>query len=240
MHFGHAFFSESYLGGEVWHIWHRIGHNICALHNALTSCKACEHGTAKARPGVGHGQCGAALAILGIYNFSTCVLHALVQVCNLLGRNLLASLVLGEERQDGGTSVSADDGNVDLVDGNPCDLMHELVCAHNIQGRDTADLFGVQALLLVQLAHGWHHGVHRVHNQAKYCVGTILATCLHNALGNTCIDAKEICASHAWLSRQTCRNKHKIATSQTLFQFVNWLVLLGKRVVLYLGGLFNV
>ena len=45
-------------------------------------------------------------------------------------------------------------------------------CATAPQQQPAGPLTGAEglALLLPQLAHGWHYGVHRVHNEANHCL----------------------------------------------------------------------
>jgi len=170
------------------------------------------------------------LSILGIHDFGACILHPLVQVCNLVGRNLSASCILREEGQDCGTGVAANNWNVDAIDVVTCDFVNELVGTDNVESGHTDNLLWVEALLPVQLAHGGHDGVHWVHDQGEDRIGAVFAAGLHNTLGDACVDTQEIGTCHAWLTGQSCWNQDEIAAGQALRKFLDGLVVLAEGV----------
>mmetsp|Transcript_54294 Transcript_54294/g.137956 ORF Transcript_54294/g.137956 Transcript_54294/m.137956 type:complete len:348 (-) Transcript_54294:181-1224(-) len=122
--------------------------------------------------------------------------------------------------------MAADHWHVDLIHRHSCQLVHELVRAHNVQARDPADLPRVQACLLVELAHGWHHGVHRVHDQPEDGIRAELRARLHDVLGDACVHAQEIRPRHTRLPGHASRNEHEVAARQALLQLVHGLVVL--------------
>mmetsp|Transcript_18774 Transcript_18774/g.32982 ORF Transcript_18774/g.32982 Transcript_18774/m.32982 type:complete len:222 (-) Transcript_18774:955-1620(-) len=126
--------------------------------------------------------------------------------------------------------MATDHWDVDLLNWHARDLMHELVGSHNVQGGHAANLARVQALLLIELAHGWHHGVHRIHDQAQDSVRAVGGTGLHDVLGDASVDAQEIRTSHARLAWQSSWHKHEIAASEALLQLVDGLVILVQSV----------
>mmetsp|Transcript_42950 Transcript_42950/g.77634 ORF Transcript_42950/g.77634 Transcript_42950/m.77634 type:complete len:296 (+) Transcript_42950:656-1543(+) len=120
--------------------------------------------------------------------------------------------------------MSTDDRHVDEV-WVPAGLRpDELVGAHHVQGADANDLQGVQALLLVELGHGWHDGVHWVDYHAKNCPGTELGARLNNALGDVRVDLEEVVTGLPWLARHACRDEDQVAASEALLQVVDRLL----------------
>mmetsp|Transcript_118864 Transcript_118864/g.243040 ORF Transcript_118864/g.243040 Transcript_118864/m.243040 type:complete len:268 (+) Transcript_118864:545-1348(+) len=164
----------------------------------------------------------------------------LVQVRNLLLRDGAGRRNLREEGQDGGARMAADHRHVYGLDGRTSELMHEFVGAHNVEGSDAADLAGVEALLLVELAHGRHHRVHRVHNETQDRIGAELRASLNDVLRNPSVDSQEVCASLARLAGKPSRNEHERAPCEALLELVDGLVILVDGVTLHLALLLQV
>ena len=81
------------------------------------------------------------------------------------------STVLREERKDRGTRVTTNDWDGDALDVGTCDLMPELVAAHDVQSGGPNNLVGFQAFLHLELRHqrvaNHAHGQHRFRQVAS-------------------------------------------------------------------------
>mmetsp|Transcript_98544 Transcript_98544/g.261887 ORF Transcript_98544/g.261887 Transcript_98544/m.261887 type:complete len:221 (+) Transcript_98544:152-814(+) len=150
----HSALPERHPRGEVREVGH-VRLHVGALR-APPPREAGEHRLPKASTRIGHGERGTAFAALGVDHVGPGVLHVLVQVRDLVGLDGLGNLVLREERKDRLPGVAPHHRDADEVGVLPRGLGHELVRADNVQGRDADDLHGVQALLLVELRHGWN------------------------------------------------------------------------------------
>mmetsp|Transcript_45639 Transcript_45639/g.93200 ORF Transcript_45639/g.93200 Transcript_45639/m.93200 type:complete len:258 (-) Transcript_45639:239-1012(-) len=208
--------TKGHLGGEIWQVCDS-GRNIGALIRGRSS-HPFQHLVAEAGAGVGHRQGRAALAGFGLDHLSPAILRALVQGWNLVCGDGGGDRVLREDRHDGHPSVATDHWHFDVRGAFAGDLCHEFVGAHNIQGSHSHDFQWIQTLLLVELRHGRHDGVHRVHDDANHGFRAELGACLHDALGDVCVDVEQIVAGHARLPRHSSRNQHQIASCQTCFQ----------------------
>mmetsp|Transcript_15153 Transcript_15153/g.24126 ORF Transcript_15153/g.24126 Transcript_15153/m.24126 type:complete len:251 (+) Transcript_15153:480-1232(+) len=120
--------------------------------------------------------------------------------------------------------MAPDDGHVDLIHRHSRGLEGKLVGTHHVEGSHADNLQGVQALLLVELGHGWHDGVHWVDYHAKNCPGTELGAGLHNALGDVRVDLEEVVTGLPWLARHACRDEDQVAASEALLQVVDRLL----------------
>mmetsp|Transcript_30065 Transcript_30065/g.48222 ORF Transcript_30065/g.48222 Transcript_30065/m.48222 type:complete len:205 (+) Transcript_30065:461-1075(+) len=126
--------------------------------------------------------------------------------------------------------MASDDWNTDVIHGGSRQLMHKLVRANNVQSCDAHNLRCLQALFLPELAHGWHHGVHRIHDQGNHCLRAVFGTGLYNVLGDASIDVQQILAVLARLARHTSRHEHKVAAGEALSCFLDGPVILVKGV----------
>jgi len=206
MHRLHALLAEGDLGREVGQLRDR-GHHVGALRGVL-AVQARQDRLRQPRPREGHGERGAALAVLRRDDHGPGVLHLLVQVRDLLGGDGRAVLVLREKRQDRGARVAPDHWDRHLLHGAARELVHELVGAQHVKGRDPHDPRRAQALLLPHLAHGWHHGVHRVHDQRDHRLGAELGARLHDVLRDASVDVQQVLPRLPWLPRHTRRHQN--------------------------------
>mmetsp|Transcript_136842 Transcript_136842/g.324234 ORF Transcript_136842/g.324234 Transcript_136842/m.324234 type:complete len:379 (+) Transcript_136842:54-1190(+) len=234
----HTLLAEGYLGCKVWQLRH-LRLNVGALCGDL-AVQASKDCLAEAGSCIGHGQGGAALAVFGCHYDGAGILDLLVEVRNLVSRNGLAHLALGEQGQNRGASMATDHRHADVIHGKTGHLMHKLVRSNDVEGCDAHDLGRVQALLLPQLAHGWHYGVHRVHNEANHCLWAVLCTCLHDVLGNPCIDVEQIFSVLTGFSGHAGRDKDEVAALQALAGLVDGLVILVESVARHLALLVQV
>mmetsp|Transcript_141536 Transcript_141536/g.452065 ORF Transcript_141536/g.452065 Transcript_141536/m.452065 type:complete len:320 (+) Transcript_141536:611-1570(+) len=216
-----------------------IAHNVRALRGLLVG-ESVQHRVAELRARISHGQRGAALAALGVHHVRACILHVLVHGHDLLLRERLGGGHLREQRQNRRTGMAADHRHVDALDGSTRRVVDELVGPHDIQAGDAADLPRVQTRLLVQLAHGRYHGVHRIDDQAKDRVRAELRASLNDVLGDACVDTQQVSPGHARFPRQAGWHQHQVATCQALRQLVQRLVVLVQGVALDLALLIQV
>lgn len=78
---------------------------------------------------------------------------------------------LGEEGQDGNSSVAAHDRHVHILGGKALGLSHEGVGAHDVQRCHAQHLARVvDSCLLEHLGCDWHCGVDRVRDDGDYCL----------------------------------------------------------------------
>mmetsp|Transcript_59281 Transcript_59281/g.158495 ORF Transcript_59281/g.158495 Transcript_59281/m.158495 type:complete len:215 (-) Transcript_59281:390-1034(-) len=177
----------------------------------LSASKAAEHRIGEFRPGVGHRQGGTAFATLRVHDVGAGVLHVLVQGHDLLFGQRRGRWYLREEWQDSYAGMATNDGHVDPLDRDARELVDELVGTDHVQARDPADFLGIQALLLVELAHGRHDRVNRVHDEAEDSIGAELCTGLYDVLRNAGVDAEEVRPGHPWPPGQASRHEDQVA-----------------------------
>mmetsp|Transcript_119182 Transcript_119182/g.254267 ORF Transcript_119182/g.254267 Transcript_119182/m.254267 type:complete len:281 (+) Transcript_119182:351-1193(+) len=175
-----------------------------------------EHGYGQASPGKGHGECGAALAVLRLHNLSACVLDVLVQVGDLVRRDCTPSRILGKQGKDRGARMAANDRYINGIDGRTCDLVHKLVRPKDVERSDTDDLLRIEATLLPELTHCRHHTVHGVHDEADNSIWAKLGTSLHDVLGDVGIDEEQILAVLPRLPRHASRDHDEVTTCEAL------------------------
>mmetsp|Transcript_34759 Transcript_34759/g.91867 ORF Transcript_34759/g.91867 Transcript_34759/m.91867 type:complete len:242 (+) Transcript_34759:204-929(+) len=232
----HAAGSEGHLGGKVGELalLRGVANDIGALRS-LSASEAAEHRIPEFGARVRHGERGAALAAFGVHHIGAGILHVLIQGRDLVRGDGLGGRHLREQRQNRCARMASDDGHIDGCHGGTGELMHELVRANNVKACDPTNLAWVQALLLVKLAHGRHHGVDRVHNQSHDGVRAKLGTCLNDVFGNASIDSEQVCPRHARLAGHASWHQYQIAAAQTLAQGTDGLVVLVNRVAFHLG-----
>merc|ERR550537_1517214 len=138
-------FTKHHLGCKVCTSLLHIRLDISAF-NSPAPRKTTQNGLAKAGSSIRHRESCTAFAILGLDDVSASVLHVLIEVGNLVRIDLASVLVLGEERQDRGTSVASDNRDVDVARVLSSNLTHKLVSTNNIESANTDNLHWVEAL----------------------------------------------------------------------------------------------
>lgn len=112
------------------------------LDDALLALGSAEEGRGEAGTGHGHGESGGASTVLGLDDLVTTELDAVDQgVAGLTGDGGVTGL--GQQRNDGDTRVTTDDG--DLLGGGvgALNLGDEARGTDNVQGGDTEQTLGV-------------------------------------------------------------------------------------------------
>mmetsp|Transcript_9536 Transcript_9536/g.21699 ORF Transcript_9536/g.21699 Transcript_9536/m.21699 type:complete len:455 (+) Transcript_9536:427-1791(+) len=208
--------AEDHLGREVGQV--RDGGGDVRALRALPAGETREDRLAQPRARIGHGECRAALATLGVDDIGARVLHMLVEVGDLVCLDGLGHLVLGEEREDRLAGVAANDWHVDEVGVLAGDFAHELVRTDDVEGGDADNLGWIQALLLVELSHGRHHGVHGVHDEGDNRLRAELGARADEALRDVRVRLEEIVARHAGLPRHARRDEHEVAAGEALLE----------------------
>jgi hypothetical protein len=111
------------------------------LNDVLLALGGLEEGLGEAGTGHGHGEGGRASTVLGLDDLVTTELDALDVGVELLAREALARL--GQKGDDGGTGVTANNGDVLGGGVRVLDLGDEARGADNIEGGDTEQALGV-------------------------------------------------------------------------------------------------
>lgn len=113
-----------------------IGLDEGGLNNSLLATNGgLEERVGEAGTGESHGEGGRASAVLGLDNLVTTELDALGQGLDLLlGEGVTG---LGEERDNGDTRVTANDGDLGSLGGDLLDLRDEAGGTDDIEGGDT-------------------------------------------------------------------------------------------------------
>jgi hypothetical protein len=111
------------------------------LNDVLLALGGLEEGLGEAGTGHGHGEGGRASTVLGLNDLVTTELDALDVGVELLAREALAGL--GQKGDDGGTGVTANNGDVLGGGVRVLDLGDEARGADNIEGGNTEQALGV-------------------------------------------------------------------------------------------------
>lgn len=116
--------------------------NESGLDDALLALGGLEEGLGETGTGEGHGEGGGTSAVLGLDDLVTTELNAVDEL--VAGGAVEVGVAgLGEERDDGDTRVTTDDGD-DLVAGvGLLELGDEARSTDNVQGGDTEETLGV-------------------------------------------------------------------------------------------------
>ena len=166
------------------------------------------------KTGTHHGEGGRARTVLGLDHLVAPELNA-VSECGDISLGELRTLHLGEQWEDGGASVTADDrhsrgGGVEaLVLGDEC------VGTDDVEGGDTKEGLGVvHASLLEDLCEDRHGGVDRVGDHEELGLGAVLGARLGEALDDGCVGVEEIITGHSGLAGNASRDDDEVATGQ--------------------------
>jgi len=128
------------------------------LDDVLLALGSLEQGLGEAGTGHGHGEGGRASAVLGLHDLVTAELDTLDVRVELLALEVVARL--GEEGDDGGARVSANDGDVLGSGVGVLDLRDEARGTDDVEGSDTEEALGVvDALGLEDLGSDGDSGV---------------------------------------------------------------------------------
>jgi hypothetical protein len=113
-------------------------------NNTLLALQATEQRVGELGTSVSHGEGSGSSTVLGLDDFITTVLDTVDNLAVDLTRNRLAWAILGEERDDGRTGVTTDDGDGCAVGVLVEDLTDESGGTDNVEGGDTEQTLGVE------------------------------------------------------------------------------------------------
>jgi hypothetical protein len=171
----------------------------------------------------GHRQSGGSSAILSLNDLVTTELHTLEQ-------GGVADQVrvggLREERNDGDTGVTTNNGDV-LIDGvGALELAHESRGTNDIQGGDTEETLGVvDTGLLEDLSDDRDGAVDWVGDDEDVGVGGGFGSGLGEVADDGGVGVEEVVTSHSGLARNTGRNQNDLGTLEGGVQSAGgWLI----------------
>ena len=148
----------------------------------------------------GHGEGSGSSAVLGLDDLVTSELDALGEGLEV-GLSEASVLDLGEEGENGGSGVSSDDGDVDVLNGPVLVLGDKGVGTSDVEGGDTKELLGVVGVVLLQdLAEDGDGGVDRVGDDRKEGVRAVLGAGLGNGGDDGSVGVEEIVTGHSGLA----------------------------------------
>mmetsp|Transcript_34807 Transcript_34807/g.62611 ORF Transcript_34807/g.62611 Transcript_34807/m.62611 type:complete len:358 (-) Transcript_34807:71-1144(-) len=170
---------------------------------------------------VGHGESGRALALLGVNDLSATLLGTLGEGLSLILAEGNIGSGLGEKGEDGNTSVTTDDGDVNGANIKTLRLSVEGLSADNIEGGNTHDLaLVVDTELLKGLSSDRNSGVNRVGDDVKDGARAVLAASLNKVHDDTSVDLEKIITGHSGLTRNTGRDDDEVSTTKGLSEVV--------------------
>ena len=118
--------------------------------DALLAAQATEKGVGELGTSVRHGERSRTSTVLRLDDLITTELDAVNELLVGLALDSLAVGDLGEKRDDGGTRVTADDGDVAFLGLDTGDAGEEAGGADDIEGGDTEQTLGVVLACLLQ------------------------------------------------------------------------------------------
>mmetsp|Transcript_55551 Transcript_55551/g.119910 ORF Transcript_55551/g.119910 Transcript_55551/m.119910 type:complete len:219 (+) Transcript_55551:456-1112(+) len=187
---------------------------------------------------VSHGQRRATLAVLGIGDILAGSLHTAGEAQPILGRKPPGCAVLREERHDRlagiRAAVAPDHWHSDGLDRLSCCLMHELVRADCIEGRDPADFCWVKALVFIDQCHGRNHRREGIHDETNHSIRAEFCACLNYVPRDAPVDLHEITLVPTPARHPQC-GQNQGAACQALLQMINGFLPAFQRVRLDLA-----
>lgn len=143
---------------------------------------------AKEKHTVTHGEGGGTGTGLGLHNLVTTKLDPVDKGLVSLTVDVLALGGLREERDDGDTRVTTDNGDLDVLRVLALDLTEESGSSDNVKGGDTKDpLLVKDALLLQDLGEDGDGGVDGVRDDTDESLGAVLGTGLGEVTDDRCV-----------------------------------------------------
>jgi hypothetical protein len=152
---------------------------------------------------------------LGFHHFGTGILNALGHGSHFLSGEA-GAFNLGEQRQNGHATVTADDVDAHLVNVQALGFGHEGLATDHIQGGHAE-----QATLVIDTGFLQHfggdgdRGVDRVGDDADQCFRAGSGTLFHQVLDDTGVDVEQVGTVHAGLARHAGRDQHDIGADQS-------------------------
>ncbi len=168
----------------------------------LATAETSDNLESEASAGSRHRESGGTLAGLGLNDFSAGLTNAVVDGA-FLGLGDGRSGDLGDDGNDGGVGVAADDG--DPTDGEGvASLVDEAGGAHAVEGGDAKELvLVINAELLEDFSSDGNSGVDGVGDDAEDSVRRLLGASANGIEGDGSVELEEIVTSHARLAGNT-------------------------------------
>lgn len=116
----------------------------CRCDDALLPVQAAQQRVRELGSGIRHGEGSTSCAILSLHDLIATVLDAVHDLLVRLAGDGFAVGCLGEEGDDGGPAVSADDGHGGVVRGGIGYTAEETRSADDVEGGDTEQVGGVE------------------------------------------------------------------------------------------------
>jgi hypothetical protein len=171
---------------------------------------------------VSHGEGGRSSTILGLYDLVTTELNAVNELVVGFALHTLPVLSLGKERNDGGTTVTTDNGNNGLVRFSAGNARKESSGSHDIKGGDTEQALGVEnTCFRKSLCHDGDGGVDGVGNDQDVGCGCGLRDVSGQVPNDGRICVEKIISGHARLPGNTGGNYNDFDAFQSGMQLVS-------------------
>jgi len=183
--------------------------------------------------GVSHGQGGGTSTILGLDNLVTAKLDAVHEGIVLVVGDRDRRRGLAEERNNGLTRVTTNDGDGQLLGVSPAsDLGNEGLGTDDVEGGDTKETLGVEdALGLEDLGRDGDGRVDGVGDDENEGVRGNLGSDLNQALHNASIDVEKVVTSHTRLAGDTSGDDNNVSVLERLLSAI-----IGREVASGLGA----
>lgn len=178
------------------------------LNDALLAVGSAEESIGHAGTSESHGEGGRAGTVLGLDDLVTTELDT-VDELGVGGQ--VGVVALAEERNDGDTRVTADDGNLLVLGVGALDLGDEAASSDNVEGGDTEQLLGVvDTAGLEDLGADGHGGVDGVGDDEELGLGGGLGNSLGQVADDGGVGVEEIVTGHAGLTGDTSGNQDDV------------------------------
>ena len=206
--------------------------NERGLGDALLALDSAENGVSHAGTSHSHGESGGTGTVLGLDDLVTTELNT---VDELSVGGQVGVVGLGEERDDGGTRVSTDDGDALILGVGVFDLADEAGSTDNVEGGDTEEELGVvDASSLEDLLADGDGGVDGVGDDEELSLGGVLGNSLGQVANDGGVGVEQIVTGHAGLAGDTSGDEDNLRALQALSERL--VAILGRGVALD-GGL---
>jgi hypothetical protein len=199
------------------------------LLDTLLALDGAEDGVSHAGTSHGHGESGRASTVLGLDNLVTTELDTLDELS--VGGEV-GVVGLREERDDGDTRVTTNDGDVLILGVGALELGNESGSTDNIEGGDTEEGLGVvDTGSLEDLLDDGDGGVDGVGDDQELGLGGSLGSGLGEITDDGGVGVEEIVTGHAGLAGNTSGDEDNLSTLESLLEAS------GVRLIALDGGL---
>ena len=210
-----TFLAEFDLAGEELAA-EEILFNVGRFNDTLFTVETSEDRVGEGSTSVSHGQGSRTSTFLSSNDFITTELDSLGDGGDVELSNTVVG-ELAEERNDGSTSMTTDDGDVALSGFQTESITDELTSTDRVQFGNTHDLARIMDTHLLEgFSEDRDGGVDRVANNEDASLRTSLSASLSKVHGNTGVGVEEIVTGHTGLSGNTSGNDDNIGAIEDL------------------------